>query len=268
MQVSTYRFVSKAMGQNINGSCSSSIKPDYAVIAGGLLSEDANPKEAQKKLDNKIASVRRIVKKYNATLKLYERVRSYKNFSIRGYSRRMPVQSLKMKQKNFQVKPKMIFVFNQRIEIEAKINSNVDSILVDLVKEGMNYFGKKLHRYQRRSNRSQVLVYYRFLKPEIQLEKVLTQCKKVAVNKWCSLRFSKADMKLCAKSLFDLSHLFKNYNIRFNVGPFMRENGHMNSVHINYPWNSNQFKKLELIGNIAVPVTGNVNMRVPRQFNW
>lgn len=255
LDMQSYRYVSKILNRYVNGFCSTNLRPDYAVVVGGVTSVNIDAKLALDGLEERVTGLRLIAKKYGAKILLLERIRAIK--SMRPQS--TYIQNLQ-KGSN---KPQ--FVFMQRFEVRVGLNKKIDNLTVELIKSGMNVFGKRFNRFKRVGVSPQVVVYYRLEDPIKTLNKIKLQCIKNAFENWCLNNFSTKEKAECSQVLNKLQHYFTASSIRFTIGPFMLENGKLSSVYLNFPWNIEQLRKLEFISNVDIPVSGRVNLRMNKR---
>jgi hypothetical protein len=249
---SHYPYLAKA--RYFRGTCSSTIKPDYAAIEGGIDAADPDLAKAAKTVKQKLRNIRSVARRYGAKIIEKELIRAMRSAPR---VRRLPVMPVPA-----QPIPNQFHVI-QRLEINAPLSVNVDQLVSRLSKNGMSQMGKRVNLY--RSRNSQVIVFYRFRKLDTKLEKLRNECITNAIQNWCARQFSPAESQNCIAAITTLIPQLQVQYFNVKVGPHARGNGYSGYSSLRYPWQKDQMDKIELIGNTRVPVSGSINLKVPRQ---
>src|ERR1700730_5916169 len=105
------------------GTCSVEVRPDAAVIVGGVAAGGFQPVEAVDKLEKQLALVRGYLDGNRGQLQLLERVRTLRNSPARLQDTEPPFQVV------------------QRLRAELPVNAPIDQILQRLIELGLDRFG-------------------------------------------------------------------------------------------------------------------------------
>src|SRR5947207_7595057 len=100
------------------GTCSIEVRPDAAVIVGGVAAGGLQPIEAVDKLEKQLALVRGYLDSNRGQLQLLERVRTLRNSPARPQDAEPPFQVV------------------QRLRAELPVNAPIDQILQRLIELG------------------------------------------------------------------------------------------------------------------------------------
>jgi hypothetical protein len=150
----------------ISGACSLEVRPDEAVIAGGVAVAGLKPTEATAELDKQLELIGTTVGENHGRLTFLERARTIKNPSPSGNDREPPFEVV------------------QRLQAEFPADAPVDAILEKLISMGLDRFGENVLRAN--TSRREVVVRYRITNFDARVAALEENCTLAAWKNWCA----------------------------------------------------------------------------------
>ena len=175
-------YVQQALYQPISGTCRATIRPDRAVIVGGMSASGIKPTETAMRLDRQLDVLRAVADEENATLRLVERVRAARSSSSRS-------------RRGEQQEPEP-YVVVQRIELETEVGADIDRLLEKTLQTGLDRYGSTAG-VDARSAGSQPLVVYRFSELDALVRSAHDACRHAAIRTWCEAEAGSEAKRLC-----------------------------------------------------------------------
>jgi hypothetical protein len=221
----------------ITGDCEAELKPDLAVIAGGVAVTALKPSDAANQLDKQLDLIRRYVQQNQGKLMDLERVRMiHTEGSFNGQPR----------DPSFQLA--------QRFRAEFAANAPVDQILDHLMELGMDRFGDNMSMPETRQ--SIVVVHYEIQNFEVRLNQIREQCTADAWKHWCES--SGAKTPECSAAYAPASLQVQSFNLH-STEKLMRDGS---SDYLRIGWSmyqpQQQITPPELLGNVTIHLTGSI----------
>lgn len=231
--------------------CGGEVRPDRAVIVGGVTAESLRPSQARAQVEKQLAAVQTYVEEQGGRLTLGERVRA-----VRGASRtsRDPGPD------------ELPFVTLQRLEVDFPIEVDIDEILDRLLQLGLDMFGRKVS-IGSRDRTPKVVVRYRFSDLRDALERLHAQCKSRAVEKWCAMSAAVDECESCTSALGKLSRHLVTRSLTLESQPILDARGRFAPIRLSYPWREGQLALVELIGDVGLRLHGTITVVLPGMWS-
>jgi hypothetical protein len=166
-----YAYIVRSLNQTMTAACSGDVRPDRAVVVGGVTAESVKPSEAKEKIEKQLQAIQTYASQQGGKVHLMERVRA-----VRGNPR--DARNPKMEE--------LPFVVIQRLELDFPLEIDIDSVLERLLQLGLDRYGRNV-RPTYRGNTPTVVVHYRFSHLAEKLKSIHQQCKTRALQQWCEL---------------------------------------------------------------------------------
>jgi hypothetical protein len=221
----------------ITGDCEAELKPDLAVIAGGVAATALKPTEAANQLDKQLDLIRNYVQQNQGKLKDLERVRMiHTEGSFNGQPR----------DPSFQLA--------QRFRAEFAADAPVDRILDHLMELGMDRFGDNMAMPETRQNI--VVVHFEIQNFDAQLNRIRDSCTAAAWKQWCESSGVKNPECNAAEPPAYLQ--VQSFNLR-STEKLMRD-GSSDYLHVGWSMYQpqQQINPPELLGNVTIHLTGGI----------
>jgi hypothetical protein len=223
------------------GTCGGELKPDLAVIVGGMSAESVKPVEANERLDRQLAALKALVAERGGKLVLLERVRAARPVPLEPRGPRGDA---------------LPFLAVQRLEIELPASIDIDAALERVLQTGLDRFGRGF-RLDRGESQPKPVVLYRFKEPGQALEALHQRCRGELFRRACAEGVLAEDSPLCrdpaqADRCYRTAHL--NFQSRY-----LTEHGE-GGWHANYPWTDAQLATLEVLGAVPLRLHGTIGV--------
>lgn len=248
MHNSKYTFIVRAYNKQISSECSAVLKPDVAVIQGTLRTEDIDAVKASKELDKKVKHLDDIVKNKTGRLNIQELIRTIEVKNKRGDAGAD------------QTADKPVFVLTQYVEAVFPLDKNIDidKALTELTQAGLDLRGSaSASMYSTGAN---IVVSYRLSNLKELTAKVHDDCRFAAWKNWCSSNAADNMQQVCASAYKDIASALVTRSLRLTSQPVRDKSGSPRAIQLYYPWQDGQINSTELIGNIKINLTGNIDM--------
>ncbi len=226
----------------INGTCNITLRPDKAVIAGGMSVESVMPGEAREKLDTQVEVLKAYVEKQGGQYVPLERVRAVN-----------PAQG----GRHGEMAEAMPFLSIQRMELEFPVATDIDAVLEKVLQLGMDRYGNQMTLH-RSGGQPQIIVRYRFSGVEENINSLIDSCKHSAVVSWCEAEGRLMGHRWCDDEKPERRFVVKNMNLQSQ--PVMQENGYVNALSLYYSGGNLNVPRLELMGNIELKLKGAISL--------
>jgi hypothetical protein len=224
----------------LSGVCTEELRPDVAVIAGGVALAGLKPTESTAELEKQLELIRGVVEENHGRLTLQERARTIKNPSPNGNDREPPFEVV------------------QRLQAEFPADAPVDAILEKMISLGLDRFGDNVLRAN--TSRREVVVRYRMVKSDAKIAELQESCTIDAWKKWCATDAAKG---LCESKEPPEEIQLVNFNVRSEESVLQPE-GNPRRWQFSYSNAQRTADPPELLGNIPLHLTGTIllNYRV------
>jgi hypothetical protein len=221
----------------ITGDCEADLKPDLAVIAGGLAVTALKPTDAANQLDKQLDLIRSYVQQNQGKLVDLERVRMiHTEGSFNGQPR----------DPSFQLA--------QRFRAEFAADAPVDRILDHLMELGMDRFGDSMSMPETRQ--SIVVVHFEIQNFDGQINQIRERCTAEAWKHWCESSGGKNPD--CGAAYPPASLQVQSFNLH-STEKLMRDGS---SDYLRVGWSMYQpqqpINPPELLGYVTIHLTGGV----------
>jgi hypothetical protein len=221
----------------ITGDCEAELKPDLAVISGGVGVTALKPTDAANQLDKQLDLIRSYVQQNQGKLMDLERVRMiHTEGSFNGQPR----------DPSFQLA--------QRFRAEFAADAPVDRILDHLMELGMDRFGDNMSMPETRQ--SIVVVHFEIQNFDGQINQIHERCASEAWKNWCQSSAGKNPE--CGAAYPPASLQVQSFNLR-STEKLMRDG---TSDYLRVGWSMYQPQQQntppELLGNVTVHLTGSI----------
>lgn len=221
----------------VTGDCEAELKPDLAVIAGGVAVTTLKPTDAANQLDKQLDLIRGYVQQNQGKLKDLERVRMiHSEGSFNGQTRDPSFQLV------------------QRFRAEFAADASVDQILDHLMELGMDRFGDNMSMPETRQ--SIVVVHFEIQNFDGQIDQIRERCTVEAWKQWCESTGAKNPE--CAAPGIPTSLQVQSFNLH-STEKLMRDGS---SDYLRFGWSmyqpQQQINPPELLGNVTIHLTGSI----------
>jgi hypothetical protein len=223
--------------------CTGDIRPDRAVIVGGMTAEAVKPTEAQAQLDRQIAELKRLAASHGGEVRLLERLRAARAASDRQPPRAEPPP----------------FVALQRLEVDLPATVDVDALLERVLRLGLDRFGSGV-RIEYVDTNPRVLVRYRFSALARELDALHERCRQQAIGAWCA--GSPPVPQACSLAPEERGRRFRTQSLSVQTQPLLLEQGGVTRYRLSLPWPPDQVTSVEVLGNLAVRFEGTLHLAV------
>jgi hypothetical protein len=225
----------------LQGNCGGDLKPDLAVIVGGMSAESVKPVEANERLDRQLAVLKAFVAERGGRLVLLERVRAARQSPPEPRGPRGDA---------------LPFLAVQRLEIELPASVDIDAVLERVLQTGLDRFGRGF-RLDRAEPQPKPVVLYRFKDPAQVLEALHQRCRAEVFKRACAEGALAEDAPLCrdpaqADRCYRTAHLSLQSR-------YLTEHGE-GSWHASHPWTDAQLATLEVLGAIPLRLHGTISL--------
>ena len=225
----------------ITGECEADLKPNVAVISGGVATSALKPTAAAAQLDKQLALLQAYLQQNQGTLRELERVRMIHTEGSNNGQPRDP---------EFQVA--------QRFHAEFPVDAPMDRLLEHMMELGMDRFGESMAFPEYRQ--SIVVVHYDIQGFEKQLTQIRERCMAEAWKRWCASASEKtAD---CSTPTPPGSLQIQNFNLR-STEKVMHAGGPPEYINITYSAYQPRSTPPELLGNVPIHFLGNIVLNGP-----
>ena len=238
-------YVEQSLYQPITGACRATIRPDRAVIVGGMSASGIKPTETAARLDRQLDVLKALADEENATLRLVERVRA--------------ARSPRSRARDQQVEP---YVVMQRIELETGLDADIDRLLERTLQTGLDRYGSTAG-IEPRSSGSQPLVVYRFSDLDGLLRAAHDQCRSSAIRTWCEGQAG-GDAGSCVATLEAPETHLTTEQFWLTSQPVTKASGTVEAVQVQWPWVGAH--RIELGGDAELRFSGTITLRAGEGF--
>jgi hypothetical protein len=221
----------------ITGDCQAELKPDLAVISGGVAVTALKPTDAANQLDKQLDLIRSYVQQNQGKLKDLERVRMMHSEGSYNGQPRDPS-----------------FQLAQRFRAEFAADAPVDRILDHLMELGMDRFGDNMSMPETRQNI--VVVHFEIQNFDDQVTRIRHGCTVEAWKQWCeSLGVKNPE---CSAPGAPASLQVQSFNMH-STEKLMRD-GSADYLRIGWTMYQppQQMNPPELLGNVTIHLTGGI----------
>jgi hypothetical protein len=222
----------------IAGDCEAELRPDKAVVSGGIAVSAIKPSSAADQLDRQMKLIREYVPQNRGKLAELERVRMiHTEGSVNGQPR----------DPSFQLA--------QRIRAEFPADAPIDGILEHLMELGLDRFGDNM--WSAESRQSIVVIRYEIEHFDEQLKEIRDRCTTEAWKRWC---VSSGAQSLSCKSGDLPESLQLQTLILRSTEKVMRGEGPTDyyRISISTYQSGQQTSPPELLGNLPLHLVGNI----------
>lgn len=247
-----YAYIVRSLNQTMTAACSGDVRPDRAVVVGGITAESVKPSEAKAQIEKQLHEIQAHVSQLGGTVHMMERVRA-----VRGTPRN--AGNIRMEE--------LPFVIIQRLEVEFPLDVDIDAVLERLLQLGLDRYGRNV-RAERRSNTPNVVVHYRFSNLAEELKNIHQQCKTRALQQWCEAHTPADEHSACEQAITGIAHRLITQRLLLQSTPVLREQGMISPVQISYPWSKAQLSTIELVGDVPLRLHGTITVKAPQSQGW
>lgn len=247
-----YAYIVRSLNQTMTAACSGDVRPDRAVVVGGVTAESLKPSEAKEQIEKQLQAIQTYASQQGGTVHLMERVRA-----VRGNPR--DARNPKMEE--------LPFVVIQRLEVDFPLEIDIDSVLERLLQLGLDRYGRNV-RPTYRGNTPTVVVHYRFSHLAEKLKSIHQQCKTRALQQWCEANTPASEHDACTRAITGIAHRLITQRLMLQSQPVLREQGVISPIQISYPWNESQLSTIELVGDVPLRLHGTITVKLPRPQGW
>jgi hypothetical protein len=150
-------------------SCVEAFTPDQLLVAGGVAAQSVNPAEAGAQVDQRMLRIKNYLATQRGSVVLLDRLRGARNPGSERGENATP----------------MPFVQIQRFEAILPARSNIDLVLENLFKLGMDQYGKDIRIDDYSSRNFSMLTRYRFSDLRVKLQALVARCRSQKVLAIC-----------------------------------------------------------------------------------
>lgn len=247
-----YAYIVRSLNQTMTAACSGDVRPDRAVVVGGVTAESVKPSEAKEQIEKQLQEIQTFASQHDGTVHLMERVRA-----VRGN----PRDACNPKAEE------LPFVVIQRLEVDFPLDVDIDSVLERLLQLGLDRYGRSV-RPTYRGNTPTVVVHYRFSRLGEKLKSIHQQCKARALQQWCEANTATNEHDACTRAVTGIAHRLITQRLMLQSQPVLREQGVISPVQISYPWSEAQLSTIELVGDVPLRFHGTITVKSPRPQGW
>ena len=241
-------YVQQALYRPISGTCVATIRPDRAVIVGGMSASGIKPTETAMRLDRQLDVLRAVADEENASLRLVERIRAARSSSPR--SRRG---------EQLEQEP---YVVVQRIELETEVGADIDRLLEKTLQTGLDRYGSTAGADARTSG-SRPLVVYPFSELDAIVRSAHDECRDAAIRTWCGVQAgAEADGCVAALEAPELHVATEQFLLASQ--PVTMASGNVDAVHVTWPYVT--AGAVELGGDAELRFSGVITLRLGEGF--
>ena len=233
-------YTRQALYQPITGACRATLRPDRAVIVGGMSASGIKPTETAARLDRQLDVLKALADEENATLRLVERVRAARPSSSRSRGQTSEP-----------------YVVVQRIELEIGLDADIDRLLERTLQTGLDRYGSTAG-IEPRSSGAQPLVVYRFSELDALLRTAHDQCRSSAIRTWCETQAGD-DADACVVALEAPELHLTTEQFLLTSQPVTKANGNVEAVQVLWPWVATG--PIELGGDAELRFSGTITLR-------
>jgi hypothetical protein len=222
----------------ITGDCDAELKPDVAVIAGGVAVTALKPTDAANQLDKQLDLIRSYVQQNQGSLRDLERVRMvHTEGSLNGQPR----------DPSFQLA--------QRFRAEFAADAALDHILDRLMELGMDRFGDSMSMPETRQ--SIVVVHFEIQNFDAKLRQIRERCTVEAWKHWCESSGGKNPV--CSAAYPSESLQVQSFNLH-STEKLLRPDGMSDYFRIGWSMYQpqQQITPPEVLGNVSMHLLGSI----------
>ena len=241
-------YVQRALYRPISGACRATIRPDRAVIVGGMSASGLKPTETSMRLDRQLDALKALADEENATLRLVERVRAARSAGSRSRRGDQP-----------ELEP---YVVVQRIELETDVTADIDRLLERTLQTGLDRYGSTAGIDVRTSG-SQPLVVYRFSELDALVRSAHDECRHSAVRTWCEAQAG-GEADACVAALEAPEQHLATEQFLLTSQSVTMANGNVDVVQIMWPYVAGG--TVELGGDAELRFSGAITLRLAEGF--
>ncbi len=250
----------RAVNQPMTATCEAEWRPERAILAGGVSASALKPTEARATLERQLDAIRAFAAERRATLRLLERTRA-----VRGGSRDPARPGAEVP-----------FVAVQRLELEASVDADVDALLEELLKLGLDVFGHDPvldPRDQSGYRPPQAVVRYRIGGLRDKARALHDRCRGEAIAAWCDATAPAAERQACAAALARFAPRFQTQSFQMQSAPVPRAEGGAAPVmlsgsvlrepfHVESGIAPQGSDEVDLFGLVGLPVRGTIAVQL------
>lgn len=148
-------------------SCEFKLVAEHLVITGGLSAQSVLPVEASKALELRTRNIKAYLAAVKGQFVELDRLRAARNPKATDADKALPFMQL------------------QRFEVLLPVGSNIDAILEQLFKLGMDRYGENVGIEDYRAEQFALLTQYRFVRVTDHLQELIHNCRTQALAKMC-----------------------------------------------------------------------------------
>ncbi len=237
-------YVQQALYRPISGACRATIRPDRAVIVGGISASGIKPTETSMRLNRQIDVLQTLADEEVATLHLVERIRAARPSSSRSRRGGQPDQDP--------------YVVVQRIELETGIGTEIDRLLEKTLQAGLDRYGSAAG-IDVETSRSRPLVVYRFGDLEERIRAAHDECRHATITNWCEARAG-ADTDACVAALEAPEQQLSTEHFMLTSQPVTLGDGSVDAVQVMWPYIVTG--AVELGGDAELRFSGAITLRL------
>lgn len=220
----------------LSGACEATLRPDRAVIVGGVSSRSLLPTQADAQLERQLGEIERTVEVEAGVVRMLERVRAIVEYGPRGQNE--PVDQP--------------YLLVQRLEIAFPLDVDLDAILERLLPLGLDRYGNDLN-IRGYSNDPKIVVRYRFSDFARSLDRARLNCRDALVLEHCSTANAQA---FCSADHPEAYFVVEQLSMQSQ--PVVQSNGDIAPLTVRWPAQGNA---PELMGAIDLELSGQISVR-------
>jgi hypothetical protein len=250
----------RAVNQPMTATCEADWRPERAVLVGGVSASALKPTEARAALERQLDAIRHFAGEKRATLRLLERTRA-----VRGGSRDQARPG-----------PEAPFVTVQRLELEAPVEADVDTLLEGLLKLGLDVFGREPvldPALQSGYRPTQAVVRYRIGDLRDKAGALHDRCRGQAMASWCAASAPASERQACTDALARFAEHFQTQSFQVQSAPVPRVEGGAAPVrlsgsvlaeswHVESDVAPQGSDEVDLLGLVSLPVRGTITIQL------
>jgi len=226
---------------NIKYECGGDLRPDRALIVGGITAEGHKPLQVKKQLDTQITQLEKYADSQGGVLRLNERIRG-----VRVLKNLRPSQ----------IKGLFPFIAIQKIVIEFPIEVDIDAAFEKILGFGIDRYGKSI-RLDVRNSTPTIAVWYQFSNIQQELDSLYQNCRAKAWRSWCEKQTIEDQQKNCPEDS-NMAKYLEAHSARFVTQPVSNEHGNNSPIYFQYPWQAEQLANIELVGDVTLHLKGSI----------
>lgn len=246
-------FARRAWERPITAACRATVRPDRAVIVGGISASGIKPSETAERLQRQLDVLETVASQHEATLRRVERVRAARLSSVRS------ARVSSARTRDDEADP---YVVIQRIELEVAADADVDLLLDRALQVGLDRYGISAG-IGGRSAAAQPLVVYRFSDFDEMVGGLHTRCRETAIRAWCEAQ-ADTDAAACSAALHAREAVLVTEQLLLTSQQVARADGSFGPVQLSWPFEA--AAPIELGGDTELRFSGAITLRLPSSF--